>query len=261
MRVSELMKTCLVMGVLFFTLGASAGETVEYTSGGETMEGYLAQPSTKRLNNPAVLIVHDWMGPSDDVRKKADEMAEMGYVAFAMDVYGKNLRPKTPKEAGAAAGRFKKNTKLFRQRMADALEVLKKHPTVNPEAIVAFGYCFGGTGVLELARAGADVKGVVSFHGGLSTPKPADAANIKGKVLVLHGAIDPMVPVSEVNAFQKAMDKAKVDYQLIAYAGAVHAFTKKAAGSDPKTGAAYHEAADRRSWEHFRLFLNEVAPL
>lgn len=240
---------------------AFAGEALEYKSGGETLEGYLATPMTKRLNNPAVLIVHDWMGLSDATRKKADEMADLGYVALAVDVYGKGVRPKDPKEAGALAGKYKGNVKLLRERMQAALETLKKNPTIDPSNIVVFGYCFGGTAALELGRAGADVKGIVSFHGGLATPKPGDAKNIKGKVLVLHGAVDPHVKPAEVSAFQKAMDKAGVDYQLIAYSGAVHAFTSKEAGNDPKKGAAYNEVADRRSWEHFKDFLNEVAPL
>lgn len=251
----------LLAMITAFAATSMAGENFEYKSGNDVMEGYLAQPTTKRLNNPAVLIVHDWMGISEATKKKADEMAEMGYVALAVDVYGKGVRPKDPKEAGAQAGKYKKNVKLLRERMQAAMNALKENPTIDPSNIVVFGYCFGGTAALELARTGADLKGAVSFHGGLATPKPADAKNIKAKVLVLHGAVDPHVKQSEVNAFQKAMDRAGVDYQLIAYSGAVHAFTSKEAGNDPKKGAAYNEAADRRSWQHFKDFMNEVSPL
>lgn len=255
------MKSVLILFLSIFSVSAMAGELFEYKSGKVTLEGYLATPETKRLNSPAVLIVHDWMGLSDQMKKKADEMAEKGYVALAVDVYGKGVRPKDGKEAGELAGKYKNDLRLLRERMSAALKVLKSQRGVDPKQVVAFGYCFGGTSVLELARSGADVAGIVSFHGGLATPKLTDAKNIKGKVLVLHGAIDPFVPVAEVDAFQKSMNDAKVDYQFIAYSGAVHSFTNPAAGNDIKAGAAYNKNADERSWKAFEQFLGEVAPL
>ncbi len=146
----------------------------------------------------------------------------------------------------------------MRARAQAGLETLKKQKLVDPQRIAAIGYCFGGTTVLELARDGADVKGVVSFHGGLSTPTPQDAGNIKGKVLVLHGADDPYVKAEEVAAFQQEMRDAKVDWQFISYGNAVHSFTNKAAGTDNSKGAAYNEKADKRSWEAMRAFFAEI---
>jgi dienelactone hydrolase len=146
----------------------------------------------------------------------------------------------------------------LRARIAAALETLRANERVNPKQIAAIGYCFGGTTVLELARNGADVLGVVSFHGGLGTPTPSDAKNIKCKVVALHGADDPFVPAEEVQAFEKEMRDAKVDWQLTAYGGAVHSFTDKNAGNDNSKGSAYNAAADARSWRAMTAFFDEV---
>jgi dienelactone hydrolase len=147
---------------------------------------------------------------------------------------------------------------LLRARINAALGFLRKQERVNPQQIAAIGYCFGGTTVLELARSGAEILGVVSFHGGLNTPTPADAKNIKAKVLACHGADDPFVPADEVSAFEKEMRDAKVNWQLVAYGNAVHSFTDKGAGNDNSKGAAYNAEADRRSWEAMKSFLEEV---
>lgn len=254
---------------LFFSLtlfilamhSAQAGQKIEYKSNGATMEGYLALPKAGKGPLPAVLIVHDWMGLGEDMMKKADEVAALGYVALAVDIYGKGVRPKDPKEAGMLATKYKNDLPALRERITAALNTVTSRKEVNGDRIVVMGYCFGGTTALELGRAGAKLAGIASFHGGLATQKPEEASNIKGKVLVLHGAIDPMVPEKEVLDFQKAMDRANVDYQFISYSGAVHAFTSKRAGSDIKAGHAYNEKADKRSWIAFKDFLNEVAPL
>ena len=139
-----------------------------------------------------------------------------------------------------------------------ALEMLKQHKKVDTNRLAAIGYCFGGTGVIELARSGADVKGVVSFHGGLDSPKPEDGKNIKAKVLVCHGADDPFISQENMEAFIAEMNAAEVDWQMISYSGAVHSFTKKAAGEDPSKGSAYDANADRRSWLHMRMFFDEL---
>jgi dienelactone hydrolase len=173
-------------------------------------------------------------------------------------MYGKGVRPKDTKEAGAEAGKYKGNRPLMRTRIAAALDWLKKNPNVDTKRIAAIGYCFGGTTVLELARSGADIAGVVSFHGGLDSPTPADAKNIKCKVLVLHGADDPYVPAAEVAGFEDEMRKAGVDWTLISYGGAVHSFTNPDAGTDNSKGAAYNERADRRSWEAMKTFFAEI---
>nr|BFD67962.1 dienelactone hydrolase family protein [Bdellovibrio sp. HAGR004] len=236
-------------------------ETVEYKDGKTILEGFLAYDEAIKGPRPAVIIVHQWMGLTDHEKNSARMLAEKGYVVLAADIYGKGKRPGNQTEAGKLAGEYKGNTKLFREREKAAFEFLKKNKNVDAKHIVIMGYCFGGTGALEAARSGLPVVGAVSVHGGLASGKPEEAKNIKGKVLVLHGAIDPYVPTTEVEGFMKEMNDAKVDYQFIAYSGAVHAFTQKEAGNDPSKGAAYNEAAARRSWQALLTFLDEVAPV
>jgi dienelactone hydrolase len=179
----------------------------------------------------------------------------LGYVAFCADIYGKGVRPADTKEAGAQAGKYKKDRALLRERVNAGLAELKKSELVDAKRTAAIGYCFGGTTVIELARSGAEVLGVVSFHGGLDSPTPADGKNIKGKVLVCHGADDPFVKAADLAAFEEEMRAAQVDWTLIKYGGAVHAFTQPLAGNDNSKGAAYNEKADRRSWAALKLFL------
>lgn len=231
--------------------------TVEYKEGETVLEGYLAVPAGEAGKRPGVIVVHEWMGLNDYARMRAELLARMGYVALAADVYGKGIRAKTPEEAAALAGRYKGDRPLLRKRVLAALDCLKGQPGVDPDLIAAIGYCFGGTAVLELARSGASVKGVVSFHGGLSTSLPAGPDAIRAKVLVLHGADDPYVPAKEVAGFEEEMRKARADWRLVAYEGTVHSFTNPAAGSDPASGARYNADADKRSWEEMRGFLAE----
>ncbi len=251
--------------ILFCGFGFSASahcavhtEIVEYRQGDTALEGYLAYDDSSSEKRPGVLIVHDWMGLGSFAKEKAEQLAQLGYTAFAADIYGKGVRPSNPKEAGEQASIYKKDRGLMRARDLAGLEVLKNNPRADASRLAAMGYCFGGTAVLELARSGADVKGVISFHGGLDTPNPEDAKNIKSKVLVLHGAEDPFAPAKEVQAFEDEMRHAGVDWQVVLYGGAVHAFTNPAAGNDPSKGAAYNEAADRRSWEAMKAFFSEV---
>jgi dienelactone hydrolase len=189
---------------------------------------------------------------------RADMLAGLGYVALAADVYGQGIRPANVKEASEQATIYYSDRELFRARLQAGLDELKRHPQVDPDRVAVIGYCFGGAAALELARSGADIAGAVSFHGNLDTPLPAAAGDIRGKVLVCHGAIDPYVPAEQVQAFVDEMEAAGVDYQLIMYAGAVHAFTQKGAGDDPSQGAAYQAAADRRSWRHMQDFFAEL---
>lgn len=233
-------------------------QLVEYKDGSTVLEGVLVYDDAIKEQRPGVLIVHDWLGISDNTRRRAVQVAELGYVAFAADIYGKGVRPKSPKEAGALAGAFKKDRAMLRTRVTAALEQLRTNPRVREGKLGAMGYCFGGTTALELARSGANLAGVVSFHGGLDSPTPQDAKAIKGKVLILHGAVDPFVPEAEVAAFEKEMNDAKVDWTLVKYSGAVHAFTVVEAGNDPSRGAAYNATADRRSFEAMKTFWAEV---
>lgn len=233
-------------------------EVVEYKQGDATLEGFLAYDDASAKPRPGVLLVHDWMGVGDYAKSRATQLAELGYVAFAADIYGKGVRPTNPSEAGALAGKYKGDRALFRERLAAGLAQLTGNKLVAPGEVAAIGYCFGGTGVLEIGRSGAEVKGIVTFHGGLSTPTPEDAKNIKCPVLVLHGADDPFVKPDEVAAFKKEMEDAKVKYTFIAYPGAVHAFTRPDAGSDNSKGAAYNEAADKKSWAEMKKFFGKI---
>ena len=253
----------LFLAGLFMLLQVSAasaaivGETVDYKDGDVTLQGYIAYEDSTEAKRPGVLVVHEWKGLGDYAKRRAQELAALGYVAFAADMYGKDVRPQTHEEAAKQAGIYKGDRALMRRRINAALSVLKEHPLVEASKMGAIGYCFGGTTVLELARSGADVKGVVSFHGALSTPDPQDAKNIRCKVLVEHGAADSFVN-PEVDGFKKEMKDAGVDMRFEAHEGAVHSFTVKEAGNDPSAGMAYDEAADKKSWESMKAFFAEV---
>ena len=233
-------------------------EVVEYTSGDATLEGVVFYDDGKPAPMPGVLVYHQWSGPTSYEEGRARQLAEDGYIAFVADIYGKGIRPESMEERGALATKYKSDRALFRERAQAALTALLKHGKADAKRIAAIGYCFGGTAVLELARSGADVKGVVSFHGGLGSPTPADAAQIKGKVLALHGADDPYVPKDEVAGFISEMTDGKVDWQLVYYGGAVHSFTDYRGGTDNSKGAAYNKLADQRSWEAMEDFLEEA---
>ena len=235
-------------------------ETVEYQDGTALLEGYLAYPTDgdASAKRPGILVFHDWMGLGSDSKRRADQLAALGYVAFAGDVYGKGVRPANGDEAGKLAGRYKSDRASMRTRGEAALQRLLADARVDPAKVVAIGYCFGGTEALELARDGASLAGVVTFHGGLSSPHPEDGKKIKARVLVLHGGDDPHVKPDEVLAFEDEMRQAHVDWQLITYGGAVHAFTIQSAGDDPSKGAAYDAKADARSWSEMQRFFAEL---
>lgn len=234
------------------------GNLVEYKQGDTVLEGYLAYDDSFGGQRPGVLVIHDWLGVGPYVRARTQQLASMGYVAFAPDIYGKGIRPANAKEAAALVGKYKNDRTLLRLRANAGLDILRSQTKVDPARLAAIGYCFGGTTALELARSGANIAAVISFHGGLDTPTPEDAKNIHGKVLVLHGADDPFVPFEQVRAFEDEMRQAQVDWQLVAYGGAVHAFTIPEAGNDKTKGAAYDRKADKRSFEAMQVFLKEV---
>lgn len=234
---------------------AAKSKTVEYSKGEERFEGLVSTPSKPSKGAlPGVLLVHNWMGVTEETKKQAERIADLGYVVFSVDVYGKGVRPSDASQAGALAGKYKGDRATFRDRLATGLSELRKQGGVDAKNVFAVGYCFGGTGVVELARAGADVKGVVSFHGGLDSPNPADGANVTARVLALHGADDPYVKPEDLAAFEKEMATHKVDWQLVKFGNTVHSFTDKAAGDDPSKGAAYNALADKRSFEMLRDF-------
>lgn len=238
--------------------GAIVTQIVDYQQADTPLEGYLAYDDSVSGKRPAVIVIHEWNGLDDYAKMRAQKLAGLGYVAFAADIYGKGVRPESHEEAGKIAGAFKTDRSLMRERANAAYQYIKNHKLVDPERIAAMGYCFGGTAVLEMARAGFDLKGVVSFHGGLDTPVAAKEGEIKSKVLVFHGADDPFVTKNDVSAFEQEMTQAKADWQLIIFGNAVHRFTVKEAGDDLSKGAAYNKAADERSWEMTQQFLTEI---
>ncbi len=255
------MKTALALCIWLLSIAASAEiktEVIEYKQGDATLEGVLTYDSSLSGKQPAVLVVHQWKGLGDYEKKRSEMLARLGYNVFAVDIYGKGIRAANSADAAALAGKYKADRGLLRARAEAGLDVLMKHPSTDPRKVAAIGYCFGGTTALELARSGAQLAGVVSFHGALGTPTPDDARYIRGQVLALHGADDPFVPPAEVAAFEDEMRKAKVDWQLVQYGNAVHSFTDWGAGNDNSKGAAYNEKADHRSWEAMKSFFAEI---
>ena len=240
------------------TFAAIKTETIEYKEGDTTLEGVLIYDDSIVTKRPGILIAHQWKGLTDYEKKRGEMLAKLGYVAFAADIYGKGTRPKDVQEASQFAGKYQNDRDVLQRRVKAGFEQLKKSRMVDPQNIAAIGYCFGGTTVLELARSGAELDGVVSFHGGLGTPNADATPNIKSKILVLHGADDPYVPNAEIEAFAQEMRRTKADWQLVAYGNAVHSFTDWNAGNDNSKGAAYNEKADKRSWEVMKDFFNEL---
>lgn len=233
-------------------------QRVEYSEGGTTLIGFRYSDSESKSKAPGVIVFSDWMGVGDFAKERARELVKLGYRAFVADVYGGGKLASGPQEAGSLAGKFKSDRPLFRARTQAALKALLQDPLVDSAHVGAIGFCFGGTAVLELGRSGAPVAALVSFHGGLDSPERSLGKNIKGSVLVLHGAEDPHVPAADVRGFEDEMRQGKVRWELVEYGDAVHAFTNPAAGTDPSKGAAYNETASKRSFERMRGFLKET---
>jgi dienelactone hydrolase len=231
-------------------------ETIEYKEGSTVCEGYAAYETSG--SRPGIVVVPEWNGVGPYTQKRAEMLAELGYNAFVADIYGKGIRPQTMEACQAEMMKYATNRPLLRARARAALDQLRKVPNTNTNKLAAIGYCFGGLTVLEMARDGLDLKGVVSFHGALNTPNVADAKNIKGKVLALHGADDPVVPDAEVLTFQKEMRDAKVDWQFVAYGNAVHTFTNWEVPEGTPGPAAYNKKADQRSWVAMQDFFKEI---
>jgi dienelactone hydrolase len=243
-----------------FAMGARAAiktQEIDYKDGDVALQGFLAYDDAK-ASAPGVLIIHEWWGHNEYGRRRATQLAQLGYVAFALDMYGKGLTAKTAEEAGKLAGPFYQNRGLMRSRANAGLSVLKSQKNVDGKRLAAIGYCFGGSTALELARGGADLAAVVSFHGGLDFPDGNDTKNIKGHVLICTGADDPMVTPDKVAIFEDQLRKANIDYQINVYGGAVHAFTNPDADAHNIPGIKYNEKADKRSWEAMKDWFAET---
>ena len=235
-------------------------KTITYQIGSDTFEGCVSRPAKlDGANAPGVLVAHDWTGFGPFPRERAEQLARLGYIALALDMYGKGIRAKTPDEAGKLAAPFYEDMSLFRTRAQAALAELLKQPGVDPARIGAIGFCFGGSTVLELARSGANVKGVITFHGSLKTTGPAKAGDIKAQeILVLHGSRDPLVPPADVAGFMEEMNGAKVPFRLVAYPNAVHAFTNPGAGNDATKPTAYNAAAAGEAYAEMTAFFQRL---
>lgn len=253
----KLLLSFAIIGALLNAKAAIHTETVQYQQGDTALEGVLVYDDAIQGKRPGVLVVHQWLGLTAYEKRRAEMLAKLGYVAFCADIYGKGVRPKNVQEAGAQAGKYKSDRQLLRARVNAGLDVLEQNPLVDTKHVAAIGYCFGGTAVIELALSGADIAGVVSFHGGLDAPNPADAKNIKCKVLCEAGADDPFQKPEDLAAFENEMREAKVDWEITFYGGAVHAFTQPDPGF-VNAGAKYNEKADKRSWQAMKDFFAEI---
>lgn len=251
----------IVLAIFFLGTSALAnvvGHEVTYSAGGVTLKGYLARDESQTGTQPGVLVVHEWWGHNDYARKRATMLAEMGYVALAVDMYGDGKVAKHPDEAQAFSKEALRDFPVAKGRFEAALNFLREQTQVAKTKIAAIGYCFGGGVVLNMARQGVDLKGVASFHGSLDPLQPAAPGGIHAKILVLTGEADPMVPPAKVEAFKEEMTQAGAAFKVISYPGVTHGFTNPdadALGREFKLPIAYNKEADQQSWEALRQFL------
>ncbi|KPK38437.1 MAG: dienelactone hydrolase [Gammaproteobacteria bacterium SG8_47] len=250
-----------VLALLSTSVMALHTEEIEYTANGTTLKGYLAYDDQIKGKRPGILVVHEWWGHNAYVRKRAEMLAALGYTALAVDMYGDGKQAAHPEDAGKFASEVRSNMPVARARFLAAMEVLQKHPTVDNAEVAAIGYCFGGGIVLEMARSGLDLDGVVSFHGSLGTQNPAQSGAVKAKLLVLNGAADPFVKPEQIADFKAEMEAAGVSYTFIDYPNAKHAFTNPEAdgfGQKFNLPLAYNAEADAASWQEMRRFFKDL---
>ncbi len=233
-------------------------QPIPYTHGEVQLEGVLAYDDSLTGQRPGILVVHEWWGLNEYARKRAEQLAALGYVAFAVDMYGKGKVTDHGEQAGQWAEEVTSNLPVWHDRAMKGLKILEAHPQVDPQKMAAIGYCFGGATVMQLVYANAPVKGVVSFHGSLPLPPTPPMIKSSAKVLVAHGAADPFLTNDHIHNFQMALDQSGLDWQMVLYGGAQHSFTNPSANRYGVKGVQYHEQADRRSWKHMRLFFDEI---
>lgn len=257
----------LAMSMSIFCLGGSAayaavqGREVVYEENGTTLKGYIAYDDSIKGKRPGVLVVHEWWGQNEYARKRVRMLAELGYTAMAVDMYGNGKVVDNPDDAGKLAAGVYKDMPVAKARFEAAMRLLREQKTVDASEIAAFGYCFGGGIVLNMARMGEDLKGVASFHGGLGTTTPAQPGMIKARIISFSGDADPTIGPDTVAAFKKEMEHAGADFRVVIYPGAKHAFTNPAAdvlGKKFNLPIAYDAKADKDSWEQAKAFLSAV---
>jgi dienelactone hydrolase len=241
-----------------FAYAAIKTETVTYKVGDQSYKGFLAYDDAVKTKRPGILVVHEWWGLDDYAKKRVEQLAGMGYVAFAADMYGDGKVTEHPKEASAMAGTVRKSQQEWLARANAGLKVLRDHAMVDGKNLAAIGYCFGGSTALTLANAGSDIKAAVSFHGALPIPGDDDVKNIKTKILICHGAADSFIKEDTIQKMRAVYDKGGVDYQMIYYGAALHSFTVPGAEKRGVAGLRYDADADRRSWAAMRALFDEV---
>ena len=259
MRRSVVMSVCLLFSAVAH--GAVKERAVDYEANGVVLKGSLAYDDAVAGKRPAILVVHEWWGHDEHARRSARRLAEAGYVAIALDMYGEGKQAHHPKDAGMLFSEVRSNLPLMQARFDAARDFVKTQPNVDPTRIGAIGYCFGGSVVLEMARAGEDLRGVVSFHGGLDTEAPAKRGAVKANVLVLTGGADPLAPKDQVDAFDREMKAAGASYKIVTYPGAKHSFTNPAATENGKKfnmPLEYSAEADQQSWKEMLAFFARV---
>jgi len=232
-------------------------ETVDYDDRGTTCEGVLVYDNSVEGPRPAVLIFHQWAGIGEYELARAKMLAGEGYAVFVGDVYSKGIRPESIEDRQAQTKIYNSDRAMTRERAWAALAAMLEQSPVDKERTASIGYCFGGMVALELARDGAPMKAFVSIHGTLNNPNPDDTRNIKGAVLIQHGADDPFVPADDLITIRTELESARMDFRITEYAGAVHAFTDWNAGDNPSSGVAYNQHADEASWQELLSFLGE----
>ncbi len=257
-------KLLLMLSMFCISVAAKAaiqGKEVTYQADGTTLMGYLAYDDAIKGRRPAVLVVPEWWGQNEYVRMRARMLAEQGYVALAVDMYGNGRVADNPDDARKLATEVNQNLPLATARFEAAMKLLRAQKNVDASKLAAFGYCFGGAVVLNMARAGEDLRGVASFHGRLETDQPAKRDKLKARIISFSGEADPVIPADKVAAFKREMENAGADYRVVTYPGAMHAFTNPAAdelGKKFKMPVAYNAAADKDSWQQAMTFLREV---
>ena len=261
-----LIRLAVFMLVLGITGVAAAeprilGKAVDYSAQGAVMKGYLVYDESITGKRPGVLVVHEWWGLNDYARKRARMLAELGYTALAVDMYGDGKQAMHPDDAKAFSSELMKNFDVGKARFVAAMEFLKQQASVDPSRIAAIGYCMGGGVVLHMARQGVELKGVASFHGSLTAVKPAQPGVIKAKILVLNGGADKFITPEQIEAFKQEMKAAGADFQFISYPGALHSFTNPEAtelGKKFDMPVAYNAKADKESWDEMKNFLSTI---
>lgn len=233
-------------------------EVIRYQDGEVSLQGYLAWDDAIEGRRPGVIVVHEWWGLNDYARRRTEQLAGLGYVAFAVDMYGSEKATEHGEQAKEWMSQITANVDRWQKRARLGIDILRKQNRVDPARIAAIGYCFGGATVMQMAYSGADLTGVVSFHGSLPAASEAQIPHIKAKILVAHGNDDSFIPPERIEKFKAALDKAGADWEMVVYGGARHGFTNPDAGKYGMDGVRYNNQADQRSWRQMEWFLTDI---